>query len=265
MKKYQAVFSISLANIFQYRTNFFLDRVGSLISLLTLYFLWQAVFISGNSMFGYSRSQMLTYVIISHLARSIVLQTMSSNIAGEIAAGGKFFSYLLKPVSYIKYWLAVDLGYKLVSTVFAVLEVIIFVKLFNITLSFPLAWSTWILALGVFFLAMMLNFLLGFVVSLAAFWTQEVWAPRFLFEVILGFSSGSFFPLDVLPATFQHLLALTPFPYLVFFPANVYLGRIGPVEILSGILVVAIYLTAIAAVSYLLWQKGLRLYEGGSI
>ncbi|MBI4039267.1 ABC-2 family transporter protein [Candidatus Daviesbacteria bacterium] len=265
MKKYQTVFTVTLANIFQYRTNFFLERLRSLISLVTLYFLWQAVFAEQNFLFGYSREQIFTYVLISHLASFLVLLTTTGEIAGEIAGGGKFFSYLVRPVSYIKYWLAVDLGYKLVSTIFALLEIIIFVRLFNVTVYFPLIWSIWILALGVFLLAMMLNFLLGFLVSLVAFWTQEVWAPRFLFIIILGLASGSFFPLDVLPSLGQQIISWTPFPYLVFFPANVFLGRVVGGDLVLGLVMMFFWIGLTIAAMSILWQKGLKIYEGGSI
>ena len=265
IRKYLAVLRISLVNALEYRTNFLIGRIQNLIVLLTLYFLWRAVFPAQGSLFGYNESQIFTYVLGVNLLRSLVLITNTSSIAAEITSGGKFFSYLLKPVSYSKYWFSVDLANKLVNFSFAMLEVLIVVVIFKIPFYLQPNPFFWIFAaLGVF-LAILLNFYLGYFIALIAFWTPQAWGPRFLFDLLLSFSAGAFFPLDVFPKTVQFIFNLLPFPYLLFFPVSVYLGRIPPIGIITGFLISLAWIT----VSYLairyIWQKGLAVYEGGGI
>lgn len=265
IKKYLAVFRISLVNVLEYRTNFLVGRIRSLIVLLTLYFLWRAVFPLEGRLFGYDQAQIFTYVFSIHLLRSLVLMTNTGNIAWEIHSGGKFFSYLLKPLSYAKYWFSSDLAYKLVDFSFALLEAVVVILIFKIPIYLPPNPLFWILTVFAVFLALLLNFYLGYFVALIAFWTPQAWGPRFLFDLLLSFSAGAFFPLDVFPKVAQIVFNSLPFPYLLFFPVSVFLGRVSPIGIITGFLVSCGWiLISYLAIRYL-WQRGLAVYEGGGI
>ncbi|OGD85875.1 hypothetical protein A2Z23_00870 [Candidatus Curtissbacteria bacterium RBG_16_39_7] len=265
MRKYAAVFRTSLANILEYRANFLVGRIRNLIVLLTLYFLWTAVIPGQGSIFGYQKAQILTYILGIHFLRSIVLTTSTYNVAAEITQGGKFFSYLLRPVSYAKYWFSVDLAYKTVEVIASSIEIAFIVWIFKIPLFFQTNPLFLFFALISIFLAIILNFYLGYLVALIAFWTPQAWGPRFLFDLLLSFFAGAFFPLDVFPEKAQLIFSSLPFPYLLFFPLKIYLGRIDPIGIFVGIAVsLGWILAAYFAIRYI-WQKGLRIYEGGGI
>lgn len=265
MKKYLAVFKISLANIFQYRLNFLVGRLRNLILLLTLYYLWKTVFGPQQNLFGYTLAAMFTYVIGSHLARSAILLTNTTNIASEITGGSKFFSYLLRPVSYLKYWFTVDLTYKIVDLVSAIFEVAVLVWLLKIPLIWQANLALIFATITAVIFAIILNFYLGYLVALAAFWTPQAWGPRFLFDLLLSFSAGAFFPLDVFGPVVKTFFASLPFYYLLFFPINVYLGRIDAIGIITGFFITFAWIGAIAAITQFIWQRGLRAYEGGGI
>jgi len=265
LRKYLAVFKISAANVFQYRLNFLIGRARDLILLATLYYLWKTIFGPAQNLFGYTLAAMFTYVAGSHLARALVLLTNTTNIASEITGGGKFFAYLVRPVSYLKYWFTVDLAMKIIEFPFALLEIVIIAKFFKIDLIFqtnPLIILATIISV---LLALILNFYLGYLVSLAAFWTPQAWGPRFLFDLLLSFSAGAFFPLDVFGKMAQTIFASLPFYYLLFFPINVYLGRIAPVNIFIGFIITLSWVVVIATITQFVWQAGLRAYEGGGI
>lgn len=265
IKKYFAVFHISLINVLEYRTNFLVGRIRNLIVLLTLYFLWQAVFPAQGRLFGYGQDQIFTYVFLIHLLRSLVLNTVTGNIAWEITSGGKFFSYLLRPLSYAKYYFSIDLAYKLVDFSFALLEALIVILLFKIPIYLQPNPIFWILMLFAIFLAILLNFYLGYFVALIAFWTPQAWGPRFMFDLLLSFSAGAFFPLDVFPKTAQIIFNSLPFPYLLFFPVSIFLGRVSPIGIFTGFLISCGWvLISYFAIRYI-WQRGLAVYEGGGI
>jgi ABC-2 type transport system permease protein len=264
-RKYTAVFRISLANILEYRANFLVGRIRNLIVLLTLYFLWTAVFPAQGSLFGYQKAQILTYIFGIHILRSIVLTTATYNVAAEITQGGKFFSYLLRPISYAKYWFSVDLSYKIIEAIASLIEIAIIFWLFKISLFFQINPLFLLFAIIFVFLAIILNFYLGYLIALIAFWTPQAWGPRFLFDLLLSFFAGAFFPLDVFPQNVQFVFNSLPFPYLLFFPLKIYLGRIDPIGIFVGFtFCLGWILVTYLAISYV-WQKGLRVYEGGGI
>ena len=93
------------------------------------------------------------------------------------------------------------------------------------------------------------------------FWTAESWGPRFLIELILEFSAGAFFPLDVLPPTVQSILKCAPSPYLVFFPLNIYLERLSTIDIARGFAIELMWIVTFAALTRFVWTKGLAAYE----
>lgn len=261
MKKYFSVFQISLQNIFEYRWNFLLGRFRQIILLLTLYFLWTTVFSKQPNLFGFNFTQIITYVFVVQILRGIVLDSRSENIADEISGNGKFFSYLLRPIGYFKYWLSVDLAYKVINIIFTTLELIIVAKILSVTLFFQTNLLNLLLFLSAVILATLMYFLLISWVSLVAFWMTQAWGARFALTLLLEFTSGAFFPLDILPGNWQQILNLTPFPYLIYFPVKVYLGQLAPIQMWQGFTILLFWLVALFFMARLTWVRGLKVYQ----
>jgi ABC-2 type transport system permease protein len=81
----------------------------------------------------------------------------------------------------------------------------------------------------------------------------------------VSFFAGAFFPLDIFPKSAQLVFSSLPFPYLLFFPLKIYLGKIDPIGIFVGLVIALVWMAVTyLAISYV-WQKGLRVYEGGGI
>jgi len=79
--------------------------------------------------------------------------------------------------------------------------------------------------------------------------------------IITDFFSGSIFPLDIFPALWQKVFYYTPFPYLIFFPLQVYLGKIPFSQVLSGISISLVWSLALSVILKSIWQKGLKIYD----
>ncbi len=261
MQKYLTIFNISWQNGFVYRFNFILWRVRSVIVILTVYFLWTALYQSNNVLFGYSKEQMLTYVFLTLILRSIILSLKSFDISGDIQEG-KLSNYLVKPVNYHLYWLSVDISDKLLNIVFSVFEVIILFFL----LKPPIFIQVDPVTLVFFGLAVLggiaLYFVLGNSASNLAFWLPgNAWGFWFLMLVIVELLGGVVFPLDILPKQIYQLVMLLPFPYLIYFPANVYLGGIKGPEVIQGLAVVFGWIVILCLIVRFEWKKGLIIYE----
>ena len=122
MKKYLSVFKISFQQEFAYRVNFIMWRIRNVLQLFLVFFLWDTVF-SGQDkvIFGYDKARILTYVFGLLIIRAFVLSARAVDVAGEVA-NGDLSNYLIKPVSYFKYWLTRDLSSKALNLLFAVFE-----------------------------------------------------------------------------------------------------------------------------------------------
>jgi ABC-2 type transport system permease protein len=259
MKKYWFVYSLYWQEGLTKRASFFMERFRSLVVLLSFYYLWSALMANRTSFAGYDRSQMITYVFGMNILRSLVFSGRTDEIAWEINHG-LLSGYLLKPVNFIAYTFSRDMSEKSINLVSAVIEVLVLSKIFGIAIHWPqhpLSWLWFLIALAG---AVMMNFLLSFIVGCWGFWTAESGGPRFLLELVLEFTAGVFFPLDILPVYLQTILKRFPSPYLVFFPLNVFLERMSPAEMLNGLAIQLAWILAFFLMMQLVWSRGLRAY-----
>ncbi len=261
MQKYLTVFSVSWQNGFVYRLNFVLWRLRIVISILIVYYLWTALYQTNQVLFGYTKEQMLSYVFLTLILRSIVLSLKSFDIAGEIE-DGKLSNYLLKPVRYHLYWFSVDMSDKLLNIIFSIFEVTIL----YLILRPPLFLQTNPEILLIFglalVLAVLLYFFMGNIASNLAFWMPgNAWGFWFILISVVELLGGLLFPLDILPEQLYQILMLLPFPYLIYFPANVYLGVFSQTQITTGLAVTVFWIVALFVATRVEWKKGLLMYE----
>src|SRR3990167_5333150 len=102
IQNYWQVAKVSWSNGLVYRLNFVMWRVRVVVQLLSVYFLWLAIFGQTENAFGYSRAEMLTYIILIGLIRSLVFSSRSIDAQEEISSGN-LSNYLVKPVNYFNY------------------------------------------------------------------------------------------------------------------------------------------------------------------
>jgi ABC-2 type transport system permease protein len=259
VKKYWFIYSLYWQEGLSRRASFFMERFRSLVVLLSFYYLWDALLANRTSFAGYDRSQMITYVLGMNILRSLVFAGKSDEISWEINRG-ILSGYLLKPVNFMAYAFFRDLSEKSINLLSAIIEIAVLTWVLHIQISWPQHGSTW-LFFGISLVgAVIMNFLLSFIVGCWGFWTAESGGPRFCLELILEFSAGAFFPLNVLPGSVQTILQKFPSPYLVFFPINAFLEKLNPSQITAGLMTQLIWILALAGLTRLVWMRGLHAY-----
>jgi len=263
VKKYLSIFNISLSQEFAYKMNFVMWRVRNVLHVVIAYYLWTTVFADpGRTVFGYDQAKILTYVFGTIIIRAVIFSARSVDVPQEISEGS-LTNYLVRPMGYFKYWFTRDASSKFLNFAFSIAEFGILAAIFRP----PLFFQTNILYLLAFLasiiIANYLIFVIRFIVTSVTFWIPELaWGGQFLFMVIVTeFLSGSIFPLDIFPATWQTIFYYTPFPYLIFFPLQVYLGKIPFPQVLSGIAISVVWSFALSIILRSLWNKGLKSYE----
>jgi ABC-2 type transport system permease protein len=263
MNRYLTVFRISLQQEFVYRANFIMWRVRNLIQFFLIFFLWDSVYSKPQTeLFGYDKAKILTYIFGLLLVRAFVLSARGVDVGGEIA-NGSLSNYLLKPFSYIKYWLVRDLSSKTLNLVFAAFEFGLLYLLIRPNFFFQ---TNPVFIFGFFIsivLAMFIYFLLLFIISMPPFWYPEgAWAFQFLLTgVFVEFLSGAIFPLDVLPQSIQKIINMTPFPYLIFYPIQIYLGKVDFSGISKVLVISTIWFLLLLYLLKILWNRGLKVYQ----
>jgi ABC-2 type transport system permease protein len=263
MGKYWRIFTISFEQEFAYRLNFILWRVRNVFQILLTYFLWSTVFTNpGTQIFGYDRTKILTYVFGIMIVRALVLSARAMDVSSDVAQGD-LSNYLLKPISYFKYWFTRDVSSKALNLIFATVEF----SLLFIILRPPFFFQGSIPVLIAFvvsiILAILIYFFLLFLISSIPFWAPEIgWGSHFLVTVvIIEALSGSLFPINILPIGIRSIVMATPFPYLIYFPVEVYLGNISGSALIGGFMIAIAWTGVLWFALNFVWGKGLKVYQ----
>jgi len=263
VRKYLNVFKISFAQEFAYRLNFIMWRVRNVLQILVLFFLWTTVFSDqGRVIFGYDKAKILTYVFGVLIVRALVFSARAVDVAGEISKGDLTI-LLLKPINYFRYWLTRDFSSKVLNLGFAVVEIAILFPLLKPAIFLQTnGYSLLGFAISLT-IAVLLFFTILMATNFVAFWAPQVgWGAQFFVIVVMSdFLAGSLFPLDILPAVVQKVLLFTPFPYLIFFPIQVYLGKLTGMAMWSGIVISLFWLAVLSILTNKIWRRGLLVYR----
>lgn len=259
INKYIAIFNITWEQELTYRLNFVLWRFRSVLQLLLVYFIWWTVFQNQTQVFNYTQAGILTYVLISAVIKAVVLSSRVVDVAGQIYEGN-IVNFLLKPIGFINFYLIRDLSDKLLNILFVIFEVsaLFFVlKPEFIVQSNNLIILEFLLAC---ILGLILNFAMAFTIGLLAFWVENAWGPYFLLTIFLETLGGGLFPIDIMPRNIANLLMLTPFPYLIYFPAKVYLGTLSNIDLTKGFLILIFWVVALTLIMMFTLKQGLKTY-----
>lgn len=260
ISKYWAVFKISWEQGLIYRLNFILWRIRSVLQLLLVYFIWWTVFQNQNQVFGYTQASILTYIIVAALIRAIILSSRVIDVSGQINEG-TFSNFLVKPLNVIGYYFSQDLADKLLNITFVILEITALLIILKPPLNLQQNWDTLILFILATILGTVLYFNIAFIIGMLTFWIENAWAPIFLVGIILEGFGGGLFPIDIFPQTLVNILLLLPFPYLIYFPAKIYLGTLPVAEIIKGFVILSFWVGVGWYLMLRILQKGLKKYS----
>jgi ABC-2 type transport system permease protein len=183
---------------------------------------------------------------------------MDSVNSGDVAAD------MLRPMNYLRFWMAADLGRALVNMVLRGLTVLAIYSLF-VELVLPQTMGQWVAFAPALFLSWLVSFAWRFLVNLAAFWTPNARGiGRFAFGLVWVLS-GFYMPLRLYPDWFRILCELTPFPAMVNTPIEVFLGLRDGIELIWTLLYQCMWAVILLALAHLVLQRGVRrlVIQGG--
>ncbi len=264
MKKYWHIINIGIQNTLVYRVNFFLRSAFGLIPLLATIYLWRAIYEgkeSGSDVAGYTLAGMISYYLLVTLVDMVTAVTEDDwQIAADIK-DGNISQFLLKPIDYLIYRLCLFGAGRLVYTLAALLPVALFVFWHRRYFIGPAdgALFGWFLLSTA--LTALLQFFISYTMALLAFWVLEVSTFIFIlfaFEYIAG---GHLFPLDILPPGLAQVLNFTPFPYQLFFPVSIYLGRVSGPGLWQGLCIQTFWVLVFYVLARIVWRRGIRRYS----
>lgn len=262
MQKYWHVINVAIQNTLVYRVNFFFRAAFALVPLMATIFLWRAIFAGkgGGDVSGYTLASMVSYYLLVTVVDALTAVTEDDwQIAADIREGS-INQFLLKPIDYLAYRLCLFGANRLIYVAVAIFPVSLFIFFQREFFVPPADWSVFPLFLISLVLTALLQFFISYTMALLAFWVLEVSTFIFIlfaFEYIAG---GHMFPLDIMPGWILAVLKFTPFPYQMFFPVSLYLGRVTGWELWLGLLIQALWVFFFFCLARWVWGKGLKKY-----
>lgn len=264
MKKYLHVINIGIQNLLVYRANFFFRAAFGLIPLAATLMLWRAIFESqaeGASIAGYQMAQMISYYLMITIVDALTAVNEEDwQIAADIK-DGNISQFLLKPIDYLTYRLFLFFTGRVIYTTVAIIPVGLFILYLSDYLVGPANSTAMLIFCLSILLTALLQFFISYTMALLAFWVLEVATFIFILYAFEYIAGGHMFPLDILPEPVQQILQFTPFPYLMYFPVSVYLGRVEGDAMWTGLLVQAGWVIATFLLAKFVWSRGIRKYS----
>lgn len=264
MRKYAHVINIAIQNTLVYRVNFLFRSIFGMIPLMATIYLWRAVY-EGKSpgdpnVAGYTLAGMTSYYLLVTIVDALTAVTEDDwQIASDIREGA-INQFLLKPIDYLTYRLCIFASGRLIYVCVAAIPVALFIVIQRKYWVGPPDAFTFVLFLFSLVLTALLQFFISYTMALLAFWLLEISTLIFIVFAFEYMAGGHLFPLDILPPGVAAVLNFTPFPYQLFFPVSLYLGRVTGVAIWQGLGVQLFWVGFFYIVARWTWRRGIRRY-----
>ena len=264
MKKYLHVINIGIQNNLTYRFNFLARTLFGLIPLLAMLYVWRTIYEgkgAGSKVGTYSLAEMISYYLLVTIVDALTAVNEDDwQIAADIK-DGNISQFLLKPIDYLSYRLGLFVSGRLTYLAVATAPLALFILCFRKYFVLPANWTT----LGCFLISTLLTALLQFfssyTMAMLAFWVLEVSTFIFILFAFEYIASGHLFPLDILPPGIERALAFTPFPYQLYFPVSIYMGKTAGVDLARGLLIQLCWVAAAYGLARFAWSRGIRRYS----
>lgn len=181
LSKYTGFISNSIKELTAYRFSTFIWSIMPLIFMLIQYFLWQAIFASGNgSLYGIPVSQYMAYLGIGFIVMRLTGCSREMSISSEFK-NGNIAVALIKPYSYALMIFFRHVGEKIVFLIQILPVIAIVIALTGLRMASPGVLAAFLASI---ILAFFLNFLFSLFLGILAFKITNVWG-LFLFRASL--------------------------------------------------------------------------------
>lgn len=249
----RALLGSQYALMLEYRAEIVLWALSGLMPLL-MYSLWSGA--PAGAAAGLSPQQFARYFLAALVVRQftvvwVVYAFEEDNLLGRLSP------LLLQPLPLIWRYVAAHLAEQLTRLPFVAGMALVFVALVPAALP-PADPLRLLLALLAMHLGFWISFLIQYAITMLCFWNERASALERLLTIPILFLSGLLAPLDVFPAAVRNLALHTPFPAILYLPAQLASG--GPIAAGAVFANGLFWLALLVPLNLLLWKAGIRRY-----
>jgi ABC-2 type transport system permease protein len=248
--------------ILQYPVEFIGNQLLKvLVEFFLAYIIWSSIFEYQNVEIiqGFTLTEMMAYYLLASTLNFALLGSQIGMISQEIYQG-HLTKFLLYPVQFLFFKLSTYLAH---SSLFLI-------QLITVYFAYQFYTDTWSVApllLGLIqvIIAIVCFFFMASILEQVAFWVEYVWSLMVFLRYLMQFLGGMMIPLDLFPPAAQAIIKLTPFPYLIYYPVQTFLGRTDLSAWAWQCFVAVFWSLCFALIANWVWSIGKKHYTGVGI
>src|SRR5204863_5137767 len=211
-----------------------------LVPLIAMLYIWRTIYQGkkpGDTVGEYTLAQMISYYLLATIVDALTAVNEDDwQIAADIK-DGNISQFLLKPIDYLWYRLCLFVSGRLTYLAMAAAPLTLFILYWRKYFVLPPDGITFVVFLFSSLLTALLQFFTSYTMAMLAFWVLEVSTFIFILFAFEYIASGHLFPLDILPPGIEQALYFTPFPYQLYFPVSIYMGKETGAAVIRGLLI----------------------------
>ena len=276
-KKYLEVFRWSFKMQIVWRFDVAMTMLATIVRILTAWVLWGAIFahpagtvqpagMAYNEYIGVFNFQaMLSYYIVSSILISLDFSNKISDEIMWLIKDGGFSKHMVTPMNPFSFFSCMAAGESAFHLWFSYAAAFLCSLLFGVSVVFSadflaVAAALIMIPLGLFFM-MCFHYFLG----ILSFRFLNIRAVIYVSNNLTAFLTGALVPLALLPDALLNVMKLFPFYYVTYLPAMLLTGNCGASEALSGIAILACWVSAFLALNHFTYNRLRTSYEGVGI
>lgn len=260
---YLDLMRMEFINNLAYRSSYFTGIFNYAIQIGAYFFLWDAIYSGQKNLGGFTKEEMLTYVIVSWVARSFYFSNLDRTIALEIQKGNIALE-LIRPYNYQFIKLSRAMGEAIFRILFFTIPSALFIYLLR-PFQLPPGLNSFFLfglsIIGSFILNAQMSLFTGFF----AFFTQSTSGIYRAKRVVMDLLSGLLLPISFYPDWAAKIIKVLPFQSISYQPNLIYLGKIRGNAALEAIGIQALWILAFYIAGSLFWNYAVKkiVIQGG--
>lgn len=255
LSRIKTFLSVYYAYMVEYRAELLLWVLANSLPIIMMGVWTQA---SQTGQFDFGPLDFARYFISVFIVRQFTIVWVIWDFEREVVEG-RLSPRLLQPIDPVWHHVAGHLSERVARLPFTFVLVGLFFLLYPQAFWVP-SFGQLFLAVGAVAIAFTLRFIMQYTFAMCAFWTERATAIEQFWYLFYLFLSGMVAPLDLFPEGVQAIVQWTPFPYLIYFPASLLMGR--AVDIVQGFMVMLSWCLFWLIANRWLWRKGLKHYSG---
>ncbi len=256
MRKYLTVVKTTFNDSIQYATSILFRIGGFTITMLILISLWNFIYSGGDNLInGYSLKEMIWYLLLAEIITFGSGSKVSTNEVKNTIKSGNIAYQVTKPYSYpifiiFKFLADTFIRFVIFLGVATILGLIFAGPLDNFSL------KTLLMAIPIFFLAVLITGMVRILISLSAFWVEDSTPFQNVYnKLILIF--GVFFPMEMFPNIIQKIVRFSPIYGVSYGPAKLVISSSFSLfkEVLISQIIIIIIISILMSIVY---RKGVK-------